>query len=244
MSGNGRREAMKSSCEKITNLDKTKNVFDKIRSWQSNPSSKATNLKQVASNVPVILDQCAQMRRDIAALARMFEERVTEGWGGYLLSFMFQALSGTRDSKLTRMKGEVERVYYRLQKRTVRYRKNSSTRVPIFFGAPDFSFDGNKGLIISGESHDGLHFHVAALTPPEARYERRVGTLDAHIQMQIQSYVPSGGILLRLHCQPFTQTYGNAVHYALKGLYWFGRDELIILPENYQNQQRDDDVHV
>ena len=179
----------------------------------------------------------SETTQDIAALAEMFEQRVEEGWSVFLLSFMFRPLGGCCNARLTLMRAEVERVYYRLQKRVVRYRRSSSTCVPIFIGAPDLTPGSAEKLIIEGEHHDGLHSHVATLIPPAPRYEKRDGTLAAHIEAQIAGYVPRGGILLRLHCQPFTQTYGNAVKYALKGLYRFGRDELIILPENYRNQR-------
>ena len=41
----------------------------------------------------------------------MFQERLEQGWEGYLISFMFNPITGRRSSVIHQMGREVERVY-------------------------------------------------------------------------------------------------------------------------------------
>lgn len=210
---------------KFTNFERSKNGFGKDKSWRSNLSTKPSRRKQVAGRRPAISGSHVQIDREIEAFAKMFEQRVAEGWKVSLLSFMFKSLSGSRKEKLELMKHEIERVYYRLQKQTVRYGRKQRDKVPVFLAAPDLADNmGSQGLIIFEKYHDGLHMHAAVVTPPSPRYE---SSLEDHLNSQLTKYVPMGGILIRLHCLPYTQNHGNAVRYALKGLHVFGRDELL-----------------
>src|SRR3982750_4003659 len=93
-------------------------------------------------------------------------------WDGYLLTFMFRQLSGSRGSVLRQMERELERVYARALTRIVRKPRCEAAqgRLPILLGCPDFPVPkGQKQSLHDVTFNDGLHVHALALIPPGSR---------------------------------------------------------------------------
>src|SRR5829696_5658998 len=69
----------------------------------------------------------------------MARERLEEGWDGYLITFMFKSLRGSRASVIRQMEREVERVYATILTRIIREpRKHPISELPLWIVCPDF----------------------------------------------------------------------------------------------------------
>src|SRR4051794_34524137 len=83
-------------------------------------------------------------------------------WDGYLLSFMFQQLPGSRVSVPRQMERELERVYGRVLTRIVRKPRCEAHqgKLPIWLACPDFPVPKRGKLSLHDVTlNDGLHIH-------------------------------------------------------------------------------------
>ena len=98
----------------------------------------------------------------------MARERLEEGWDGYLITFMFKSLRGSRVSVIRQMEREVERVYATILTRIIRRSdKHPTFELPRWIVCPDFPVPKHakkdlRELTING----GLHMQGVALIPP------------------------------------------------------------------------------
>ena len=107
----------------------------------------------------------------IYAYVGFVEQKVSENWKPYLLSFQFVPLKGKATSIIRPMQNEIETVYRKLVSRVQRHptTKNGSKNVPILLASPDLPvFKWNKLSIQDVTINEGLHYHGIMLLPPLA----------------------------------------------------------------------------
>src|SRR3954453_3486663 len=173
-----------------------------------------------------------EIKLSVKVYAKWVSNYMENHWDGYLLTFMFRQLSGSRASVLRQMERELERVYARALTRIVRKPRCEAAQgqLPILLGSPDFPVPkAQKQSLGDVTLNDGLHVHALALIPPGSRM--REG-LHQHFAAGQPSYIRPGFPLLRLHAQPISHDPGYVAEYALKSVIR-GRvslDDIIVLP--------------
>ncbi|MDB5594199.1 MAG: hypothetical protein JWM36_1160 [Hyphomicrobiales bacterium] len=171
----------------------------------------------------------------IKAYGDMVEDRIRQGWDGYLLTFMFRQLSGSDWSVSRQMELEAERIYATLVTRVVRKPKSEKQipQLPIMLCCPDFPvFKHTKSNLADIAINDGRHLHGASLMPPTSRL--RVSLTD-HIAQHQDLYMRPEFPLIRLDVRPILHDAGYVVGYGYKALQ-SGRasgDSVIILPRSH-----------
>lgn len=170
--------------------------------------------------------------RIISGYASMVKERTDEGWNGYLLTFMFNAIGGSEPSVTQQMLADVERVYRTSLTRIVRNPTSGSQagNLPIWLTFPDYPvFKWEKEPLSDVALNDGLHIGGIALLPPVNRLEYG---LDDHFLNNRRLYVRRGSPLQRVQAKLIIQTPEQAADYTLKALKR-GRvtlDDILLLP--------------
>lgn len=94
----------------------------------------------------------------------------------YFVNFMFNHLSGGRESKIEQMWTEVTRFHRLLTRHVVRKpeSKNWSHLRPVLIGVPDMPVRKlQKTSIRNFQVNDGLHLNATVLLPPRCRFEGR-----------------------------------------------------------------------
>ena len=100
------------------------------------------------------------------------EAYVGEGWQPFLLTFMFEPLSGSRAAKMAQMAHFLEQAYALFVTRVVRKPRTAAARglAPIWLCAPDLPvYKRQKQSLRDVVVNDGLHYHVILLLPPWSR---------------------------------------------------------------------------
>ena len=156
-------------------------------------------------------------------------------WNGFLITFMFNHISGSFDHKCSVMTNEIERAYNILGRYVVHDFRSKSQRekLPRLYAFPDYPrqklepFDW-KDI----NCNDGLHYHGIILIRIDTKL--KMG-LDTFI-MQDEHYrhlVKYGGPLRRIHIKPVDDAPQKAVGYAFKSLEWRIPDsnKMLILPK-------------
>jgi hypothetical protein len=170
----------------------------------------------------------------VSAYGQWFSENMNRGWNGYLMTFMYTPLRGSRSVVLGQMFGEVERVYASLRTRIVRnsHSKADPNKMPHLIACPDQPvFKHTKQNLADVVINDGLHVHSLFLEPPWTRLRVPV---DQHVAEYSALYLGCLGRLARIDVEPITHAPAFVTNYALKALK-NGRisgDDLLILPRS------------
>src|SRR5690242_3158237 len=118
----------------------------------------------------------------------MIKEKLEQGWDGYLISFMFNRISGRRSSVIHQMHREVKRVYATVLTRIIRDpSKLPIAALPLWIVCPDYPVpkyakQSLRDVTVNG----GLHMQGIALIPPSSRMNER---FDQHFDLHQELYL-------------------------------------------------------
>lgn len=174
------------------------------------------------------------------AFTKMVMDRIECGFDPHLLSFMFNQLSGSPQTKLREMQKEAERAYAKILTRAFRrpHSVPSIMCLPLWIVVPDWPVPKKrKSLLEDVRINDGLHLHAIALMPPETRMRE---SLSDHIRDNHLHYWGADKPVRRLHADPMTKTPEKAVGYAMKSLKRRRMDEkdIMLLPRANSEMSR------
>jgi hypothetical protein len=182
-----------------------------------------------------IMYETKQSREDLVfAYGRWFATEIEKGWHGYLMTFMYTQLRGSRSVVLGQMFDEVERVYAELRKRIVRnsHRRADPNKMPRMIACPDLPvFKHDKQSLADLVINGGRHVHGFYLEPPWTRLPVRI---DQHVADHAGLYLGHSGRLTRIDVEPITHDPAYVMDYALKALKngRVSEDDLLILPRS------------
>jgi len=179
---------------------------------------------------------CSQFPTDIIqAYGDWIHVHLSQGWDGYLFTFMFQHLAGSADAKIRQMEQDITQVYQRLLTRTVRNPRSPLWQpfLPngIFF--PDRAgYRGSKRFnnsISDVSINDGIHVHGVILTH---RWGRLQEPLDVHFAEHWDRY--HIGKIRRIHIEPITHEVVRTTDYAGKAVKRrdFSTERILVLPQS------------
>jgi hypothetical protein len=155
------------------------------------------------------------------------------GWDGYLMTFMFQQISGSVETKVQEMHREIETVYGKLLIRFVARKPKSKTKLGllprgVFF--PDIpGLKPSKQELRDVRVNEGLHFHGVVVVNRGSRLKER---LDIHFQEKMREYLSDN--LRRIHVEPITHEPGYTTDYGGKSIKRkrFPTDHILVLPRS------------
>src|SRR5215216_195474 len=158
-------------------------------------------------------------------------EYMDQGWSGYVITFMFDPLSGSTQGMALQMEKEVERVNAILVTRVVRKPRSDCKRdlLPRWFVCPDYRVPKHAKMDLGEVTvNHGRHMHGIGLMPPVSRMKQG---LEAHFATNQRLYVRAGG-LLRVHAEKISSRPRYVTGYAFKSLRRGRADfaDLVILP--------------
>jgi hypothetical protein len=166
----------------------------------------------------------------IQAHGDWLQQWLDQGWDGYLFTFMFNQLPGSRRAMVQQMHQQIERWYGRLATRTIR-----KTRSPVWVPflpkgifVPDLPVPKrSKQDIRDVSTNDGLHMDGIVVAN---RWARIPETLDAYFEENLGTYLTSK--LRHIDVQRITHRPEYVTEYALKGLKrpTFSEDDILVLP--------------
>jgi len=166
----------------------------------------------------------------IQAHGDWLQQWLDEGWDGYLLTFMFNQLPGSRRAMVHQMHQQLERWYGRLATRTVR-----KTRSPVWapylpkgIFVPDLPVPKrSKQDIRDVSTNDGLHIHGIVVAN---RTRKLPETLDVHFEDKLGTYLTKK--LRHIDVRRITHRAEYVTEYALKSLKrrTFSEDDILVLP--------------
>jgi hypothetical protein len=158
------------------------------------------------------------------------QQWLNRGWDGYLFSFMFNQLPGSRHAMVRQMQQEILRWYGRLATRTIR-----KTRSPVWIPflpkgvfVPDLPVPKrSKQDIRDVSTNDGLHIHGIVVAN---RWARIPETLDVYFEENPGTYLTSK--LRHIDVRRITHRAEYVTEYALKSLKrpTFSEDDILVLP--------------
>ena len=158
------------------------------------------------------------------------QEWLNQGWDGYLVTFMFNQLPGSRRAMVHQMHQQLERWYGRLATRTIR-----KTRSPVWVPflpkgifVPDLPVPKRSKLGIRDVSiNDGLHMHGIVVAN---RWARIPETLDVYFEENLKTYLTNK--LRHIDVQRITHRTEYTTGYGMKGLKRpaFSEDDILVLP--------------
>ena len=162
----------------------------------------------------------------------MVEDKILQGFTGYLLTFMFNNICGTQRSQIYAMMGDVEQFYKALISRVIRWPRTAPiSSLAMLIAIPDRPvYKHNKSSFADNAINDGLHAHGIMLIPPVSRLKTG---LQTHIDDNKKTYIGSFTRIRRIDVRPINSTPVHATDYVLKhlkrdsGMY----DHLLILPK-------------
>jgi hypothetical protein len=161
------------------------------------------------------------MNKNIALLDAyigMIQERVIAGYEPYLLTLMFNPLSGGPAAKQQQMERICQGVYNRILTRLVKRPKNKGVAdLPFWISCADWPVQKLDGWSIAdSQINGGMHMHAIVLVPPNARTGRRLSEI---VEGRQKTFLAGPGMpLQRLHVVPITETATKAAGYALKSM--------------------------
>lgn len=146
----------------------------------------------------------------------MMEERVFGGWEPYLVTLMFNQLTGNEKTKQLQMLKQCEIVYARLLTRLIKRPHNTPTeQMPFWVSCFDWPVNKNTIVPLSDIMiNDGMHVHAFFMVPPNAKTADRLGDI---VGRSPKSFLVGEGMpLARLHVEPIERTAPKAALYTLK----------------------------
>jgi hypothetical protein len=174
----------------------------------------------------------------ITGLSQTTEQRIYDGWQGYLTTFIFNQLSGGTCQRHRQMQQQIEAVYASFLTRLYRKPHAFAAIHPKLIVSPDWPGAKHAKKPLSEIiTNGGLHQHGLFLIPPPSPIQRLKVSVEQHFYDN-QSYYLRERILNRIHLEPINNDEVIKVAgYALKGL----RDNrirsdetLLILPKTYR----------
>lgn len=173
------------------------------------------------------------------AYADFFEQRMTEGWSPYLLTFMFDQMRGDSRAVQHQQLRNIEKMYGRFVTRVVHRPAASSQvgRLPIWVCPPDFPvFKHRKDAVRDVVINNGQHVHGVAVLPPWSRHAFDMADQFRHSR---RTYLGQND-LSRVHAERITHDLSQVCEYATK-MIRRGRvdpDPFLVLPRTRSEVQR------
>jgi hypothetical protein len=166
----------------------------------------------------------------IQAHGTWLQQWLNEGWDGYLFTFMFNQLPGSRRAIVHQMHQQLEGWYGRLATRTVRKPRSPvwAPLLPKGIFIPDLPVPKRSKLRIRDVSiNDGLHMDGIVVAN---RWGRIPATLDVYFEENLGTYLTSK--LRHVDVQRITHRAEYVTEYALKSLKrpTFSEDDILVLP--------------
>jgi hypothetical protein len=158
------------------------------------------------------------------------QQWLDRGWDGYLFTFLFNQLPGSRHAMVQQMHQQILRWYGRLATRTVR-KLRSPVWVPFLpkgIFVPDLPVPKrSKQDIRDVSTNDGLHMHGIVVAN---RLGRLRETLDVHFQENLGTYLTRK--LRHIDVRRITHSAEYVTDYGMKGLkrWTFSQDDILVLP--------------
>lgn len=173
-----------------------------------------------------------ELNRQLNAYIQWFEELLTEGRDGYLMTITFEHIAGSPQVILNQMHSDLMAMYGRLAKRTVRNpsRTQNAGDLPIGIFFPDSGhYSQSKRALRVIRVNGGLHLHGYIAALPTARCPE---TLDIHFLEQRDRY--RVGRVRDVDVQHITHRPDYVADYALKALKRrrHSLDDVFILPRS------------
>lgn len=170
-------------------------------------------------------------------------EKIKEGYGAVLVTFMFTPLgAGSQATQIDIMLRDIERVYSRLAHRFAHHPDRPSERhkLPLLIAAPDLPvFKYEKMALADACVNDGLHIHSILMQPPLSRFE---GDLARWMRDEHRKLI-YGTHIERFHVIQITHTPKKVTQYALKAAGTrLSIDSLLILPKALSERGRSTDA--
>jgi tRNA(Leu) C34 or U34 (ribose-2'-O)-methylase TrmL len=168
----------------------------------------------------------------VQAYGGWIQEHLNLGWDAYLVTFMFQNISGSNEVKIQQMHKEITRFYEKLATRAVRKPRSEKWThlLPkgIFF--PDVPGYGSSVYSIPEVSiNDGIHFHGIMVATQEARLKE---PLHLHLGRKRKLYVT--GKIYRIDAEPIKSRAAFVTDYGGKAIKRrrFANDHVLLLPRS------------
>jgi hypothetical protein len=169
----------------------------------------------------------------IDAYGDWLQQWLDQGWDGYLVTFLFNQLPGSRRAMVHQMHQHLENRWYgRLATRMVR-----KTRSPVWapflpkgFFVPDLPVSKrSKQSLRDVSTNDGLHMHGIMVAN---RWVRIPETLDVYFQENLSDFLV--GKLRHIDVQRITDRPKYTTGYGMKGLKrpTFSEDDVLVLPRD------------
>ena len=165
----------------------------------------------------------------IAAYGTMVTNLISDGFTGYMLSFLFSSL-GTKDNLIkARMTEAITRAYSDSVTFVVRYpTKCPTSRLPIWIACLDVPvLKLERQRAVETGRNNGLHAHAVVLIPPDSRL--RV-PFDRHLVERRERYRQRP--IIDIGCESIKDNPAYVTDYVLKGLRRprMSRDDVLVLP--------------
>jgi hypothetical protein len=166
----------------------------------------------------------------IDAYGDWLQQWLDQGWDGYLFTFMFNQLPGSRRAMVQQMHQQLARWYGRLATRTVRKPRSPvwAPFLPKGIFVPDLPVSKRSKLGVYDVSiNDGLHMDGIVVAN---RWARIPETLDVHFKEELGVYLTKK--LRHIDVQRITHRPRYVTEYALKSLKrsTSSEDDILVLP--------------
>ena len=156
------------------------------------------------------------LKQNISGYAEWVKQRLGEGYQGFLMTFMFNSLSGNIRSINDQMQKQIENVYASFLTRLYRKPNAFGVNQPVLIGCPDFPVPKyEKKTLNDIVTNEGLHHHGILLIAPGSN--RLKVSIPQHFTDN-QSYYLSDTVLNRIDIRPITHDIDGLTDYTLKGL--------------------------
>ncbi len=171
----------------------------------------------------------------VKAYGEWVEDRLSMGYEAYLLTFMFNPMSGSPEQRQREMHRVIGRTFDKVLTRTNRRpRKEHVYQLPLWIGCTDWPvMKWAKDHIANIAVNDGQHAHMLALESPHSRLRKRGVRLSDHIFFDEQRlYFGSEPQLHRIHALEVHETPRRVADYVFKAVKT-GRttsDGVLVLP--------------
>ena len=147
----------------------------------------------------------------------LIQERINDGWSGFLCSFMFKPINPNPKCAIVLMKDAISKFYSTLLTRIIRdpHSPSSVGSLPLMISVADLPRPGANAPLADTTINGGLHFHGILLTPVKSRLQV---SLKDHVDLNLTTYLPVDGILSRIHMKPIEDTPDQVVDYVFKSI--------------------------
>jgi hypothetical protein len=175
----------------------------------------------------------SELKTYTESYGRWVEEHIEDSWSAYLLTFMFNQMSGSPKNIADRQLTEIHLIYSWALTRCVRNPRSASNaeKLPKWIAAPDLPVaKSTKSSLKDVTLNEGVHAHAIALIHPDSRS----GLSFEELFVNHMGELRSRGSVQRIDVQPITRDPVGVTRYALKAvengrLSW---DAILVLPRS------------